>query len=189
MVTKGLDFDNVSVVGILDADTMLHLPDFRSAERTYHVLAQVAGRAGRRNHRGLVVLQTRSADSDIIAHVVHNDYESMFRTQMEERRQFHYPPFYRLINIYLRHNDYSRTEQLAHELGDLLRQTFGDRVLGPDRPAVARVRSMYVRKLMLKIEKQASANKVRSLLFDIQARLLQQPSAHGVQIYYDVDPM
>lgn len=189
MVTKGLDFDNVSVVGILDADTMLHLPDFRSAERTYHVLAQVAGRAGRRNRRGLVVLQTRSADSDIIAHVVHNDYESMFRTQMEERRQFHYPPFYRLINIYLRHNDYSRTEQLAHELGDLLRQTFGDRVLGPDRPAVARVRSMYVRKLMLKIEKQASANKVRSLLFDIQARLLQQPSAHGVQIYYDVDPM
>lgn len=189
MVTKGFDFDNVSVVGILDADTMLHLPDFRSAERTYHVLAQVAGRAGRRNHRGLVVLQTRSADSDIIAHVVHNDYESMFRTQMEERRQFHYPPFYRLINIYLRHSDYSRTEQLAHELGNLLRQTFGDRVLGPDRPTVARVRSMYVRKLMLKIEKQASANKVRSLLFDIQARLLQQPSAHGVQIYYDVDPM
>ena len=189
MVTKGLDFDNVSVVGILDADTMLNIPDFRSHERTYQVMAQVAGRAGRRNTRGRVILQTRSADADTIAYVVSNDYEAMFRTQMEERRQFHYPPFYRLINIYLRHNDYTRTEMLANDLGNMLRQVFGDRVLGPDRPAVARVRSMYVRKLMLKIEKNASPSRVRSLLFDIQARLLQQPSAHGLQVYYDVDPV
>jgi len=189
MVTKGLDFDNVSVVGILDADTMLNIPDFRSHERTYQVMAQVAGRAGRRNTRGRVILQTRSADADTIAYVVSNDYEAMFRTQMEERRQFHYPPFYRLINIYLRHNDYTRTEMLANDLGTMLRQVFGDRVLGPDRPAVARVRSMYVRKLMLKIEKNASPSRVRSLLFDIQARLLQQPSAHGLQVYYDVDPV
>jgi len=189
MVTKGLDFDNVSVVGILDADTMLNIPDFRSHERTYHVLAQVAGRAGRRTTRGRVVLQTRSVDSDTIAYVVNNDYDAMFRTQMDERRRFHYPPYYRLINIYLRHNDYGRTELLANDLGTLLRQVFGDRVLGPDRPPVARVHSMYVRKLMLKIEKNASPSRVRSLLFDIQARLLQQPSAHGLQIYYDVDPM
>jgi primosomal protein N' (replication factor Y) len=189
MVSKGLDFDNVSVVGILDADTMLNIPDFRSHERTYHVLAQVAGRAGRRNTRGKVVLQTRSADSDTIAYVVQNDYVAMFRTQMEERRQFHYPPFYRLINIYLRHNDYARTELLANDFGSQLRQVFGDRVLGPDRPPVARVHSMYVRKLMLKIEKNASAGKVRTILFGIQTRLLQQPSAHGVQIYYDVDPV
>ena len=189
MVTKGLDFDNVSVVGILDADTMLNIPDFRSHERTYHVLAQVAGRAGRRTTRGRVVLQTRSVDSDTIAYVVNNDYDAMFRTQMDERRRFRYPPYYRLINIYLRHNDYGRTEFLANDLGTLLRQVFGDRVLGPDRPPVARVHSMYVRKLMLKIEKNASPSRVRSLLFDIQARLLQQPSAHGLQIYYDVDPM
>ena len=189
MVTKGLDFDNVSVVGILDADTMLNIPDFRSHERTYHVLAQVAGRAGRRTTRGRVVLQTRSVDSDTIAYVVNNDYDAMFRTQMDERRRFHYPPYYRLINIFLRHNDYGRTEFLANDLGTLLRQVFGDRVLGPDRPPVARVHSMYVRKLMLKIEKNASPSRVRSLLFDIQARLLQQPSAHGLQIYYDVDPM
>ena len=189
MVTTGLDFDNVSVVGILDADTMLNIPDFRSHERTYHVLAQVAGRAGRRTTRGRVVLQTRSVDSDTIAYVVNNDYDAIFRTQMYERRRFHYPPFYRLINIYLRHNDYGRTELLANDLGTLLRQVFGDRVLGPDRPPVARVHSMYVRKLMLKIEKNASPSRVRTLLFDIQARLLQQPSAHGLQIYYDVDPM
>ena len=201
MVTKGLDFDNVSVVGILDADTMLNIPDFRSHERTYHVLAQVAGRAGRsrsprleergqgRGFRGKVVLQTRSADADTIAFAARNDYEAMFRAEMDERRQFHYPPYYRLINIYLRHHDYARTELLANDMGLMLRRVFGDRVLGPDRPAVSRVRSMYVRKLMLKVEKNASANKVRALLFDVQSRLLQQPSAHGLQVYYDVDPV
>lgn len=189
MVTKGLDFDNVNVVGILDADTMLNIPDFRSHERTYQVLAQVAGRAGRRNSIGRVVLQTRSADSDIIAYVMNNDYLSMFRTQMEERQLFHYPPYYRLINIYLRHHDSSRVELLSHDLASMLRAAFGNRLLGPDRPMVSRVHSMYIRKMMLKIEKNASPDKVRSLLFDIQSRLMQRPSAIGLQIYYDVDPM
>ena len=189
MVTKGLDFDNVSVVGVLDADTMLNIPDFRSHERTYQVLAQVAGRAGRKHNKGRVVVQTRSADADIISYVVTNDYASMFRTQMEERKAFHYPPYYRLINIYLRHHDAARVELLANDMASMMRHTFGERLLGPDRPAVSRVHSMYIRKLMLKIEKTASVDKVRNILFDIQSRLMQQPSANGLQVYYDVDPM
>ena len=199
MVTKGLDFDNVSVVGVLDADTMLNIPDFRSHERTYQVLVQVAGRAGRSlpstfalsplPFASPVVIQTRSADAETIAYVVNNDYESMFRTQMEERRLFHYPPYYRLINIYLRHHDAARVELLANDMASMMRRIFGDRLLGPDRPAVSRVHSMYIRKLMLKIEKNASAAKVRTLLFEIQSRLMQQPSANGLQVYYDVDPM
>jgi primosomal protein N' (replication factor Y) len=189
MVTKGLDFDNVSVVGVLDADTMLNIPDFRSHERTYQVLAQVAGRAGRKHNKGRVVVQTRSADADIISFVVTNDYASMFRTQMEERKAFHYPPYYRLINIYLRHHDAARVELLANDMASMMRHTFGERLLGPDRPAVSRVHSMYIRKLMLKIEKTASVDKVRNILFDIQSRLMQQPSANGLQVYYDVDPM
>ena len=199
MVTKGLDFDNVSVVGVLDADTMLNIPDFRSHERTYQVLVQVAGRAGRAlptsfihspsSYASHVVVQTRSADADIISYVVNNDYESMFRSQMDERSMFRYPPCYRLISIYLRHQDAARVELLANDMASMLRHTFGDRLLGPDRPPVSRVHSMYIRKMMLKIEKNASVTKVRTLLFDIQSRLMQQPSANGLQVYYDVDPM
>ncbi len=189
MVTKGLDFDNVSVVGVLDADTMLNIPDFRSHERTYHVLAQVAGRAGRRNRKGKVILQTRSADSKTISYVVDNNYEAMFKMQMEERELFHYPPYYRLINVYLRHRDSIRVDMLACDMARMLRQPFGERVLGPDRPSVSRVQSLNIRKLIIKLEKNASLTKIRNILMNIQSQLMQQPSANGLQIYYDVDPV
>lgn len=189
MITKGLDFDNVSVVGILDADTLLNIPDFRSHERAFHVLAQVAGRAGRKHRKGKVILQTRSIDSETIAFVVANDYESMYNLQMEERRLFHYPPCYRLINVYLRHRDAARVEVLASDMARLLRQSFGERVLGPDRPPVSRVQSLHIRKIMIKLERRSSATKVRDILVAIQARIMNQPSANGLQIYYDVDPM
>ena len=189
MVSKGLDFDNVSVVGILDADTMLNQPDFRSHERTFHMLAQVAGRAGRKNHKGHVILQTHTADSEVIDCVVQNDYERMFNMQMEERQLFRYPPFYRLINVFVRHRDSSRADLLANDLCRMLRNVFGNRVLGPDRPPVSRVHSMYIRKLILKIEKDASPAQVRTSLMAIQQQLMMQPSANGAQVYYDVDPM
>ena len=189
MVAKGLDFAGVSVVGILDADTMLNIPDFRSHERTFHVIAQVSGRAGRATKEGRVVLQTRSADSETITQVVGNDYEAMFTAQMEERKLFRYPPFVRLVNIYIRHRDAARADLLAQDMARLLRASFGDRVLGPDRPPVARVKSMSVRKIVLKIEKNASQKSVRDILMTLQARLMQQPSASGVQVYYDVDPV
>ncbi len=189
MVTKGLDFDNVSVVGILDADTMLNLPDFRSYERSFQTLSQVAGRAGRKHHAGHVILQTRSADSDIIRQISSNDYWQMFYTQMLERQMFSYPPFRRLIYIYLRHRDDQLLEHLAIDMGERLRKVFGDRILGPDRPPIARLHSLYIRKLMLKIEPQTSIDKVRQALLSIQQQILALPVAKSLNIYYDVDPL
>ena len=177
------------MVGILDADTMLNIPDFRSAERTFQVIAQVSGRAGRAEDGGRVILQTRSADSDTIVQAQHNDYEAMTATQLEERQAFHYPPFTRVINVYVRHRDAMRADLLAADMARLLRAAFADRVLGPDRPAVARVKSMSVRKIMIKIERNASPRAVYDILMKVQNRLMQQPSASGVQVYYDVDPM
>ncbi len=189
MITKGLDFDKVSVVGILDADTLLNIPDFRSHERAFQVLSQVAGRAGRRNGRGKVILQTRSIESETITYVMKNDYKAMYDTQMEERRVFHYPPYYRLINVFLRHRDPLRIDLLANDMARMLRTSFGDRVLGPDRPAVARAQSFYLRKIVLKLERNASTTKVRDILVAIQSQIMSQPSANGLQTYYDVDPV
>jgi primosomal protein N' (replication factor Y) len=189
MVTKGLDFDRVSVVGILDADTMLNLPDFRSHERTFQTLSQVAGRAGRNQTSGYVILQTRSADSDIIRQITQGDYWQMFYTQMLERQMFHYPPFRRLIYVYLRHKDDELLEHLADDMADKLRKVFGERVLGPDRPPVARIHSLYIRKIMLKIEPRTSADKVRQHLIAIQQQMLAMPIAKNLNIYYDVDPL
>ena len=189
MVTKGLDFDRVSVVGILDADTMLNLPDFRSYERTFQTLSQVAGRAGRNHTAGLVILQTRSADSDIIRQITQNDYWQMFYTQMTERQLFHYPPFVRLIYVYLRHKNDKLLEHLADDMATRLRTIFGERVLGPDRPPVARIHSLYIRKIMLKIERRASTEKVRQHLLTIQQQIQAMPIAKNLNIYYDVDPL
>ena len=189
MVTKGLDFDRVSVVGILDADTMLNLPDFRSYERTFQTLSQVAGRAGRNNTAGHVILQTRSADSEIIHQITQADYWQMFYTQMVERQTFHYPPFRRLIYVYLRHKDDQLLEHLATDMADRLRKVFGERVLGPERPPVARLHSLYIRKIMLKIEPRTSTEKVRQHLLAIQQEMLAMPIAQNINIYYDVDPL
>lgn len=189
MVTKGLDFDNVSVVGILDADTMLNLPDFRSYERTFQTINQVAGRAGRKNQTGHVILQTRSANNDIIQHITQGDYWQMFYHQMIERQAFRYPPFNRLIYIYLRHKDDQLLDHLSADMSDRLRTIFGDRVLGPDRPPIARIQSLYIRKIMLKIELQASIDRVRQALLAIQQQMLSLPIAKSLNIYYDVDPL
>ncbi len=189
MVTKGLDFDNVSVVGILDADTMLNLPDFRSYERAFQTLSQVAGRAGRKSTSGHVILQTRSAESEIISQITSNDYWHMFYNQMLERQMFRYPPFYRLIYVYLRHKDDHLLEHLADDMGTKLRSVFGERVLGPDRPPVSRIHSLYIRKIMIKIEHSASIEKVRQALLAIQQQMLEQAVAKSLNIFYDVDPL
>lgn len=190
MVSKGLDFGGVTVVGILDADVMLNQPDFRSYERSFHMLTQVAGRAGRKEGKGRVILQTRSKDCDIISHVVSSDYRSMYDEQIEERKLFRYPPFYRLIYIYMKHPDNVRLDMAANEMQRLLIAAFGsERVLGPDRPPVARIHSMYIRKFILKIEPSFAYHEVRLQLQQIRQQIVSSSVMSGLTIYYDVDPM
>ena len=189
MISKGLDFDKVSVVGILNADTMLNYPDFRAYEHAFMMMAQVSGRAGRKGRRGLVVLQTRQPDLPVIQHVVRNDYESLYRSLCVERQAFHYPPFYRLVDVYLKHRSDALVETAARELGYRLRQWFGGRVLGPDKPGVARVKSLSIRKLVLKLENGLNMADVRKYLALAQQQMLQDKRYASLQIYYDVDPL
>ena len=189
MISKGLDFDRVSVVGILNADTMLNYPDFRAYEHAFMVMSQVSGRAGRKGRRGLVILQTKSPDLPVIRQIVDNDYNAFFRSIMAERRQFRYPPFTRLVYVYLKHRSDSLVDTAGLELGSRLRQWFGARVLGPDRPAVAKVKSLAIRKLLLKIEPGLDLPTVRRYLTLAQQQMLQDKRYASLQIYFDVDPL
>lgn len=187
MVTKGLDFDRVRVVGILNADQMLSMPDFRAYERTYQMLSQVAGRAGRRGKRGKVILQTRQVDNPVIEQIVRGDYEAMYQSQMKERELFHFPPFYRLITIYLKHRNNDVVDHAAQHLAALLRPYFKDDLLGPDRPVVARVQLLYIRKIMVKVSPQFTAMSVRQTLLSARDIVLKFDVYKSVNIYFDVD--
>jgi primosomal protein N' (replication factor Y) len=189
MISKGLDFDKVSVVGILNADTMLNYPDFRAYEHAFMMMSQVSGRAGRKGRRGLVILQTKSPDLPLIHQVVRNDYPAFYRSLIAERQQFHYPPYYRLIDVYLKHRTDSLVETAGIELANRLRQWFGARVLGPDKPAVAKVKSLSIRKLVMKLELGLNMSEVRKYLALAQQQMLQDKRYSSLQIYYDVDPL
>ena len=189
MVSKGLDFDHVSIVGILNADTMLNYPDFRSYERAFQLMAQVAGRAGRKNKRGRVVLQTKSIEHPIIHQVIANDYEDMVGGQLAERQMFHYPPYYRLVYVYLKNHNEALLEQMAAVMADKLRAVFGNRVLGPDKPPVARIQTLFIKKIVVKIEQNAPMGRARELLLRIQREMLEDERYKSLIVYYDVDPM
>lgn len=189
MVSKGLDFDKVSVVGILNADSMLNYPDFRAYEHAFMMMAQVSGRAGRKGKRGLVILQTKNPTLPVIEQVVHNDYAGLYQGILEERRTFHYPPFFHLINVYVKHKYDKVCEQASHELSKTLRSWFGGRVLGPDKPAVARVKTMNIRKIVIKLENGIDQQKVREYLKFAQQQMGKDPRYGALQIYYDVDPL
>lgn len=189
MVSKGLDFDKVSVVGILNADTMLNYPDFRAYEHAFMMMAQVSGRAGRKGKQGLVLLQTKSPQLPVISQVVHNDYAGFFHDLLEERRQFHYPPFYHLIYIYLKHRQDATVNGAAIEMGNRLREWFGERVLGPDKPSIAKVKQMNIRKIVLKLENGIDLKRVREYLLMAQRQMLQDTRYNSLQVYYDVDPL
>lgn len=189
MVSKGLDFDHVSVVGILNADTMLNYPDFRAYERAFQLMAQVAGRAGRKHKRGRVVLQTKSIDHPIIRQVMTNDYEEMVGAQLAERQMFHYPPYYRLVYVYLKNKNEALLDQMAHVMADKLRVVFGNRVLGPDNPPVARIQTLFIKKIILKIEQNAPMSRARELLLRIRQEMLEDERYKSLIVYYDVDPM
>ncbi len=189
MVTKGLDFEHVSVVGILAADTMLHQPDFRAYERSFQMMSQVAGRAGRRQRQGRVFLQTMDAQLPLIAQVVANDYATAYHDQMLERREFGYPPFTRMIIVYVKHRSASTAEAIAREATIQLRRSFGTRVLGPDEPPVARVSSLYIRRIILKFETTIPLPQVRQVLLDMRSTLLAQRFYSAAHIFFDVDPL
>ncbi len=189
MVSKGLDFDRVSVVGILSADSMMNYPDFRAHERAYHLMAQVSGRAGRRKKQGLVVLQTSYPDSPLIQSVIRNDYEGMYRSQLEERQLFRYPPFYRIIEINIKHKQENIVKNLAEEYALVLRTLMGDRVLGPDKPAIGRMQALYIRKILLKIENAASLKAVHAALQDAHRKMEDILAFRSAVVQYDVDPL
>ena len=189
MVSKGLDFDHVSVVGILNADSMLNYPDFRAYEHAFTMMAQVAGRAGRKGKRGVVLLQTKSPELPVIGQVVRNDVDGFYSDLMEERQLFRYPPFFHIINVYLKHKDEPTVTAAAEALGALLRQWFGDRVLGPDKPAVARVKAMCIRKMVVKLENGLDRVKVRLYLNKGKDIVLQDNRYKSVGVYFDVDPL
>ncbi len=188
MVTKGLDFDGVSVVGVLNADSLINFPDFRATERAFNMLEQVAGRAGRRSAQGIVAVQTTQPSHPIFPFLANHDYKGYYEMELEERRRFSYPPFTRLINIYLKHRDNNTLTELSVLYSNRLRELFGTRVFGPEEPMIARIQSLYIRKIMLKIEVNASMKKVKAILRDTFEQLHQSPRMKGLIIYYDVDP-
>ena len=189
MVTKGLDFDGVSIVGILNADNMINFPDFRSHERAFNMMEQVAGRAGRKHKRGTVYIQTSEPAHPIITYVTNHDYKKYFEEELEQRRKFKYPPFTRIINIYLKHRNDDSLVEISVRFSNMLRQVFGNRVLGPEAPSIARIQQFYIRQITLKMENAASMSKVKQILRSIYEQSLDDPRMKQAVIYYDVDPM
>lgn len=188
MITKGLDFSGVTVVGILNADTMLNYPDFRAYEQAFQMLSQVSGRAGRRDERGLVILQTKSADLPVIQQVVAGDFHTFARDLLEERSMFRYPPFYHLVYVYLRHRNEQLVDSAAIEMASRLRQAFADRVLGPDKPAVARVKTESIRKIVIKLEQGINLSLARQCMAEARTQLLQDKRYAAMTVFFDVDP-
>ena len=189
MVAKGLDFGNVTTIGIISADSMLNYPDFRAFERSFQMLAQVSGRAGRRAKQGKVIIQAYDTSHRIISQVIRNDYEEMFNTEILERRNFHYPPLYRLIQLDVKHKDLSKLVIIAVSLGKLLRSQFGERILGPEAPMISRIRNYYIQTILIKVEKEGvSVHKIKEALQQILINFDTIPANKGVYMHIDVDP-
>jgi primosomal protein N' (replication factor Y) len=189
MISKGLDFGKVSLVGILSADSLMNFPDFRAYERAYQLMSQVAGRAGRRKTQGEVILQTADPEHPLIRMVLGHNYEGMYETQMAERNLFHYPPQYRLVSIQLKHRKEEVLFEAAEVLAGCLREKLGDRVMGPDKPAVGRIQNVFIRRMLLKIEITASITVLHNILEEAQIQLHKNPEYRYVIIQYDVDPV
>ncbi|MDE6311763.1 MAG: primosomal protein N' [Muribaculaceae bacterium] len=191
MVTKGLDFGNVELVGVLSADSLINFPDFRSAERAFNMLEQVGGRSGRRadGTKGRVVVQTYNPEHPVLVHAAMHDYQGFYIGELEERRSFNYPPFSRIINIFVKHRDAEVAQRGAEALCADLRNVLGNRVSAVQEPPVSRVQNRYIRKIMVKVEADASMTKVKAILRDAYIRLVSAPTTRSLTIHYDVDPV
>lgn len=188
MVTKGLDFDSVRVVGILNADNMLSYPDFRAHERSFQLMAQVAGRAGRKNKRGKVLIQTHQPGHPLLLDVIRNDYQGLYERLMMVRREYHYPPYYRLILIRLKHRDQYRLNMAASDLAATLRQDFGQQVLGPEFPMVSRIRNLYIKQILIKFDRRKHSGEIKKLLLKKLAMFNANPEHKALIVQLDVDP-
>ncbi|MCK5171704.1 MAG: primosomal protein N', partial [Bacteroidales bacterium] len=189
MVSKGLDFDNVSLVGILNADNMLNYPNFRAFERSYQLIAQVSGRAGRKNKQGKVIVQTSNPAHPILQFVLDNKFEEMYKSQLLERKNFKYPPFYKIINISVRHKKQEIANKASHQLGVNLRKIFGKRILGPEPPIISRVQNYYIQNVILKVERERSYQKAKQLLNEQIINLITIDNFKTVNISVDIDPV
>ncbi|WP_299579590.1 primosomal protein N' [uncultured Sunxiuqinia sp.] len=189
MVTKGLDFDHVRVVGILNADQMLNFPDFRSFERSFQLMAQVSGRAGRKGKRGKVVIQSSQPEHEVLQKVAHNDFIQLFNKQMLERKLFRYPPYFRLIKIVVKHKNRDRLDLGANQLASILRNQFRNQVLGPEYPVIGRIQSWYQKEIWLKLDKNKTLGQGKKFLMDSIDQVKSLPNNTGLVIYADVDPM
>jgi primosomal protein N' (replication factor Y) len=189
MISKGLDFENVHLVGILNADSLMNFPDFRAYERAWQLMSQVAGRAGRRKTAGEVILQTSHPDHPLIRTALAHSYESMYEMQIEERFLFHYPPYYRLIYIYLKHRKEDTVNTAVRAFAQSLREKLGDRVLGPEKPPVSRIQNLYIRRILLKIETGVSIHLLHEIIEDSQNRIRKDSPTASIVIQYDVDPV
>ncbi|MBR3699494.1 MAG: primosomal protein N' [Bacteroidales bacterium] len=189
MVTKGLDFDAVKVVGILNADNMLSFPDFRAHERSFQLMAQVAGRAGRKGQQGQVIIQTYDPSHPVLQDVLHNDFKGLYEKQMATRRQFGYPPFYRLVMIRLKHKDYQKLNPAATELSSMLRPIFKQDLLGPEYPIVSRVKNFYIKQMLVKFNREHNAQQVKELIINKIHQFQLLPEYKSVIVQIDVDPI
>lgn len=189
MISKGLDFGGVRTVGVINADTLLNFPDFRSDERAFNMLEQVAGRAGRRETSGRVFIQTTNPSNEVLGFVKNHDYLGFYKHALNDRQKFGYPPFGKIINLYIKHRDSAVTDSLAVEYVLRLRQIFGNRVLGPEKPFVSRVANRYIQQIMLKMEANVSMRKVKEILRQVYEQMTADPRIRSAMIYYDVDPV
>lgn len=189
MVTKGLDFDHVGLVGIVSADQMLNYPDFRAFERSYQLMAQVSGRAGRKKKQGKVIIQTSHPDHFIVEAVAFNRYHEMYKHELYQRSNFHYPPYYRLIIITLKHKSLDVLNPTAKDFADACKRKFGKRVLGPEFPLIARIRNFYHKDILIKLEKEASPKAAKDMLQEILHEFNTNGKFKQVIVHVDVDPM
>jgi primosomal protein N' (replication factor Y) len=188
MISKGLDFENLTVVGILNADNLLNYADFRAHERSFQLMEQVSGRAGRRQKQGKVVIQTSDPENKIIRLVLRHDYEGMFRMQAEERMTFNYPPFCRMVKISIKHKDRTQLNYYSDILGRDLKDIFGKRVLGPESPVISQVQLWYIKTILIKLEREKPHAKAKQLISRAIDRLEKEKGASALKIAIDVDP-
>lgn len=189
MIAKGLDFSNVSTIGIISADSMLNYPDFRAYERSFQLLSQVAGRAGRREKQGKVIIQAYDTTNRVLNQVINHDFHELFTIEINDRKNFNYPPFFRLIQLDVKHKDVARLEAIVRNLADILKKQFGDRILGPETPLIGRIRNYYIKTFLIKVEKEGvSINKIKTALSSILRTFESDPHNRGIYIQIDVDP-